>query len=88
MEQNMVKVHIKAIAGFVLEGKSIAIDDVVEVSKGFAREMVHAHKAVVVRPEPPAAAPALEPGPQVVAQSAGVVQTQDPPVTARGKTKP
>lgn len=80
MEQNMVKVQIKAIAGFIFDGKSIQPGETIECAKGFAREMVHANKAVILKPEAPAAAAAAPaPGPAVVAQDpANAARRQKP----------
>ena len=48
MKEMQVIVQVKALRGFVFDGKVVQVGDVLKVPKGFARSLVGAQQAVLV----------------------------------------
>lgn len=60
----MSEVKIQVTAAFIYDKKHVEVGDIITVTKSFASEMVHANKAVRVKPEPkPVTPPRAEPAP-------------------------
>jgi hypothetical protein len=76
-EESMSQVQVKALRGFVLEGKVIEPGETVTVSKGLARQLIHASQAEFAKAETPAATPVQRADPPALVTQTVPVETPE-----------
>jgi hypothetical protein len=76
----MSQTRIQVTAAFIYECKSVEVGDIITVSKGFAREMIHANKAILA---PAETAPVTSQQPPALATQTVSVETPEPPQSPR-----